>query len=84
MILHEQQQVPIAEADWNDDGTVTLTTYPGGKDHHTTMRTSTARDLASQLITAATEAERAVGEVAAQRAHRAVQHGFDIDQVVQS
>ncbi|WP_152669036.1 hypothetical protein, partial [Xanthomonas perforans] len=63
MILHEQQQVNIAEADWNDDGTVTLTTFPGGKDHHTTMRTSTARDLASQLITAAAEAERAADDV---------------------
>ncbi|MFJ4038220.1 hypothetical protein ACIPVB_09035 [Microbacterium sp. NPDC090007] len=79
MILHEQQQVPIAEADWTDDGVVALLTFPTLEGHTTRMAPDTARALARQLNTAAAEAEGAVGEVAAQRAHRAVQHGFDID-----
>lgn len=79
MILHETQTVQIAEADWTDDGVVTLLTFPALEGHTTRMAPETARALAQQLNDAAAEAERAVGEVAAQRAHRAVQHGFDID-----
>jgi len=79
VILHEQQQVPIAEADWNDDGTVTLTTFPNGQEHTTTMQAGTARDLASQLIAAATDAERAADDVNRQRVARLFPHAFDTD-----
>lgn len=84
MILQETQTVQIAEADWTDDGTVALLTFPTPDGHTTRMAPETARALAQQLNTAATEAERAVGEVTAQRVGRALQHGFDIDQAVQS
>lgn len=84
MILQETQTVQIAEADWTDDGVVALLTFPSPDGHTTRMAPETARALAQQLNAAAWEAERAVGEVAAQRVGRAVQHGFDIDQAVQS
>lgn len=82
MILHETQTVQIAEADWTDDGIVALLTFPTPEGHATRMAPETARALAQQLNDAATEAERDVGEVAAQRAHRAVHHGFDVDEMV--
>ncbi len=79
MILQEMQTVQIAEADWTDDGTVELLTFPTTGEHRTHMAPETARALARQLETAATEAEKAAGETGVQRAHRAVQHGFDVD-----
>lgn len=79
MILHEAQPVAIAEADWEDDGTVTLLTFPATGEHHTSMVPSTARALAKQLTDAAEEAERAAGDVDRQRVARAMRHAFDTD-----
>lgn len=78
MILQESKTVPIAEADWTDDGEVELLTFPDA-DGRTHMLPDTARALARQLIQAAADAEKAAGESGVQRAHRAAQHGFDVD-----
>jgi hypothetical protein len=79
VILQESKTVPIAEADWTDDGEVELLTFPDA-DGRTRMAPETARALAQQLIDAATEAEKAAGESVVQRAERATEHGFDVDQ----
>lgn len=78
MILQESKTVPIAEADWTDDGEVELLTYPdaSGRTH---MTPGTARALARQLLDAARSADKAAGETGVQRAHRTAQHGFDVD-----
>jgi hypothetical protein len=78
VILQESKTVPIAEADWTDDGEVELLTYPdaSGRTH---MTPETARALAQQLIDAATQAEKAAAEADLQRANRTAQHGFDVD-----
>ncbi|ONI65652.1 hypothetical protein CSIV_05075 [Microbacterium sp. CSI-V] len=82
MILQESKTVPIAEADWTDDGEVELLTFPTPDGHCTHMLPETARALAQQLIQAAADAEKAAGESGVQRAHRTAQHAFDIDQRV--
>ena len=79
MILQETKTVPIADADWTDDGTVELVTFPHTGEHRTHMAPETARALAQRLVEAATDAENAAAETHAQRADRAVQHEFDID-----
>lgn len=79
MILQESKTVPIAEADWTDDGEVELLTFPTPDGYRTCMTPETARALAYQLIAAAGDAEKAAAESGAQRAHRAAQHGFDVD-----
>lgn len=78
MILQESKTVPIAEADWTDDGEVELLTYPddSGRTH---MTPETARALAQQLVTAAADAEKAAGETGVQRAHRTAHHAFDVN-----
>lgn len=77
MILQESKTVPIAEADWTDDGEVELVTYPdaSGRTH---MTPETARALAQQIIQAAADAEKAARDSVAQRADRATQHAFDV------
>lgn len=79
MILAESKTVPIAAADWTDDGEVELLTFPDA-DGRTHMTPETARALARQLNQAAADAEKAATETDAQRADRATQHGFDVDQ----
>lgn len=80
MILHESKTVPIAEADWTDDGEVELLTFPTPDGHRTHMTPETARALARQLLDAARAADKAAGESGVQRAHRTAQHAFDVDQ----
>lgn len=88
MILHETKTVPIAEADWTDDGMVELLTFPTLDGHRTHMTSETARALAEQLRRAADDADVAARVSGVQRRDRAVQHGFDepsdVDGVVRS
>lgn len=79
MILQESKTVPIAEADWTDDGEVELLTFPTPDGHRTCMTPGTARALARQLIQAAADAEKVAAEEFVQRAHRTAQHAFDVD-----
>lgn len=78
MILQESKTVPIAEADWTDDGEVELLTFPDA-DGRTHMTPETARALGQQLVQAAAEAERAAADSGVQRAHRTAQHAFDVN-----
>jgi len=67
VILQESKTVPIAEADWTDDGEVELLTFPTPDGHRTCMTPGTARALARQLIQAAADAEKVAAEEFVQR-----------------